>query len=236
MSQIYLIRHGQSGNNALADQRLRTADPSLTPTGRTQAERVARHLQEQADKTDIRDGVADIAGHGIERLYCSAMLRALQTAEPIGAALGLAAEVWPDVHESGGIWLDSQDGRGPIGGPGLSRSEMASRFPGFVLPDAVMESGWWNRPVEREQQMVARAAQAAATIRDRLAKEAGRVAIVSHGTFMNALIAHLTFGKPLAHVFFSNHNTAISRFDFEGDTVRPRYLNRVDHLPPALVT
>ena len=236
MSQLYFIRHGQSGNNALADQRLRTADPGLTPNGRIQAERVARHLQEEVDKTDIRDGVDGVAGHGIERLLCSAMLRALQTAEPIGRALGLVVEVWPDVHESGGIWLDSQDGRGPIGRPGLSRSEMASRFPGFALPDAIAESGWWNRPIEQAEEMTARAARAAATIRNHLAKEERRVAIVSHGTFMNALIAQLTFGKPLADVFFSNHNTAISRFDFDGDTVRPRYLNRVDHLPPALVT
>ena len=235
-SQIYLIRHGQSSNNAIADQRQRTADPGLTHSGHAQAQRVARHLKEQADKTDLRDGRSGVVGHGIERLYCSAMLRTLQTAQPIGAALGLAPEVWLDVHESGGIWLDSQDGRGPIGHAGVRRSELAARFPGFRVPDAVTESGWWNRPFERPEQMVARAARVADAIRSRLAQAEGRSAIVSHGTFLNMLIAHLTAGGPVAGVFFSNHNTAISRLDFDDDRVMLRYLNRIDHLPPELVT
>ena len=236
MSQLYLIRHGQSGNNALADQRLRTADPGLTKTGHAQARRVARHLQECADKTDLRDGRGGIAGHGIERLYCSAMLRALQTAQPIGAALGLAPQVSLHIHESGGIWLDSQDGRGPVGGAGLPRSQFASRFPGFALPCAATEDGWWNRQMEQPGEMIARAARVAAAIRSRFAEASERVALVSHGTFLNMLIAHLTFGAPVANVFLGNHNTAISRLDFAGDQVMLRYLNRIDHLPPELVT
>lgn len=236
MSQLYLIRHGQSGNNALADQRLRTADPGLTSTGHAQARRVAAYLHEQPDKTDLRDGRAGIAGHGIERLYCSAMLRALQTAQPIGAALALEPQVSLDIHESGGIWLDSQDGRGPVGGPGLRRSQFASQFPGFALPCAATEEGWWNQPMEQQEEMVARAARVAAAIRNRFAEANERVALVSHGTFLNMLIAHLTFGAPAANVFMSNHNTAISRLDFAADRVMLRYLNRIDHLPPELVT
>ena len=236
MSQLYLIRHGQSGNNALADQRERTADPDLTSNGHAQARLVARHLQKRADKTDLRDGRSGVAGHGIEQLVCSAMLRALQTAQPIATALGLAPEVSLDIHESGGIWLDGRDGRGPVGGPGLRRSQIASRFPGFLLPCAATENGWWNRPMEQPEEMTARAARVAAAFRKRLADANERVAIVSHGTFLNTLIAHLTFGAPVANVFMSNHNTAISRLDFAGDRVMLRYLNRIDHLPPELVT
>ena len=236
MSQLYLIRHGQSGNNALADQRQRTADPGLTRTGHAQARRVAAFLQEQPDKTDVRDGSSGVNGHGIERLYCSAMLRALQTAQPIATALGIAPEVSLDIHESGGIWLDSEDGRGPIGGPGLRRSEFASQFPGFALPRTATEDGWWNRPMEQPEEMVARAARVAATVRGRLAGANERVALVSHGTFLNMLIAHLTFGAPVANVFMGNHNTGISRLDFTGERVMLRYLNRIDHLPPELVT
>lgn len=236
MSVLFLIRHGQSANNALVDQRLRTADPGLTGNGHAQALRVARHLHERADKTDLRDGRTGGTGHGIERLHCSAMLRALQTAQPIGAALGLAPQVSMEVHESGGIWLDREDGRGPTGLPGLRRSEFASRFPGFALPCAVGEAGWWNRPMEQPEEMIARAARVAATIRGRLTETSERVAIVSHGTFLNMLIAHLTFGAPVANVFFGNHNTGVSRLDFAGNRVMLRYLNRIDHLPPELVT
>ena len=236
MSQLYLIRHGQSGNNALADQRQRAADPGLTSTGHAQARRVAAYLQEQPDKTDVRDGSSGVVGHGIERLHCSAMLRALQTAQPIATALGLEPEVSLDIHESGGIWLDSEDGRGPIGGPGLRRSEFASQFPGFALPPAATEDGWWNRPMEQPEEMVARAARVAAAIRGRLAGANERVALVSHGTFLNMLIAHLTFGAPVDKFFMGNHNTGISRLDFTSDRVMLRYLNRIDHLPPELVT
>lgn len=236
MAQLYLVRHGQSGNNALSDQRLRTADPELTSTGHAQAQRLARHLEARPDKTDLRDGHGGVAGHGIEHLYCSPMLRALQTAEPVGRVLGLAPQVWLDVHESGGIWLDGQDGRGPVGGTGLRRSQFASRFPCFAVPSAVTEAGWWNQPMEQPEEMIDRAARVATTIRSRLAEANERVAIVSHGTFLNMLIAHLAFGRPVDSVFMSNHNTAISRLDFDGDRVMLRYLNRIDHLPAALVT
>ena len=236
MAQLYLIRHGQSVNNALADQRLRTADPGLTDIGHAQARHIARHLETQPDKTDMRDGRGGVAGHGIRRLYCSPMLRALQTAEPIAAALGLVAEVWLDVFESGGIWLDSGDGQGPVGYPGLRRSELAAKFPGFTLPTEATEEGWWNRPFEAPEQMSERAARVAAAIRRRLARSEERVAVVSHGTFMNTLIAQLAFGSAVDGVFFSNHNTAISRLDFDGDRLMVRYLNRIDHLPPELAT
>ena len=38
---LFLIRHGESTNNALADVSQRVADPELTAKGRVQAERVA---------------------------------------------------------------------------------------------------------------------------------------------------------------------------------------------------
>ena len=236
MAQLYLIRHGQSANNALADQRRRTADPGLTDIGHAQARHVARHLETQPDKTDVRDGRSGVAGHGIGRLYCSPMLRALQTAEPIAAALGLAPEVRLDVFESGGIWLDGGDGQGPVGHPGLRRAELTAKFPGFALPAEATDEGWWNRPFETPEQMAERAARVAAGIRRRLAYTDERVAVVSHGTFMNTLVAQLTFGNALDGVFFSNHNTAISRLDFDGDHLMVRYLNRIDHLPPELAT
>lgn len=236
MAQLYLIRHAQSGNNALADPRQRTADPDLTRAGLIQASSVAYHLQERQDKTDWRDGRRDLAGHGLRRLYCSPMLRALETTRPIAHALGLAPKIWPDLHEEGGIWLDAGDGRGPVGLPGLGRGELQARYPRFEVPDSVPESGWWDRPIEPRQDMTSRAARVAGALRERLAGAEERVALVSHGTFMSMLIAHLLFGGPVEKVFFGNHNTAISRLDFDGDRVTLRYQNRVEHLTPEQVT
>ena len=236
MPQLYLIRHGQSVNNALVGESPRTADPCLTPTGQAQAKRVAAHLCRESDKTDVRNGLVGEGGYGIGRLYCSAMLRALQTAQPIGAALGLTPEVWVEVHEGGGIWLDHQDGRGRVGHGGLTRSEMATQFAGFDIPAGVTDAGWWDGTFERREQLIARAARVAVDIQDMLPRAKERIAIVSHGTFLNMLIQHLVFGRHVQGCYFSNHNTGISRLDFNEDRLMVRYLNRLDHLSEELVT
>lgn len=236
VTELYLIRHGQSGNNALGDQNLRTADPGLTRTGHAQAKCVAEYLVRETDKTDLRDCVVVDGGHGIQRLYCSAMLRTLQTTEPIAAASGLRPEVWLDVHEEGGIWLNHQDGRGPIGHAGLTGCEIEADFPGFELPEGITEDGWWDRPFETREDLVARAARVAVEVRHRIVGKEERVAIVSHGTFLSLLIQHVLFGRHVPDMRFSNHNTGISRLDFDEGYVMLRYLNRIDHLPRDLVT
>ena len=244
MTELYLIRHGQSQNNAFAaeskanatEETPRTSDPSLTPAGYAQAKWVARYLADEADKTDLRDGTPVEDGHGIDKLYTSAMLRALETTKPIAEALGLAPEIWLDVHEEGGIWLDHGDGRGPVGYPGMTRTEIEAQFPGFLQPDPITEAGWWNRPFESRDDLVRRAARVAEDVRQRIAGQESRVAIVSHGTFISLLIQHLLLGRYVPNIRFSNHNTGISRLDFDGDSVMLRYLNRIDHLPMDLVT
>ncbi len=244
MTELYLIRHGQSQNNAFAaeskadglEEAPRTADPSLTRAGYAQAKCVAEYLACQVDKTDVRDDTAVEDGHGIQRLYTSAMLRALETTAPISDALGLTPEVWLDVHEEGGIWLDHGDDRGPVGYPGMTRGEVETQFPGFATPDGITEAGWWNRPFESRDDLVRRAARVADDVRHRIAGQESRVAIVSHGTFISLLIQHLLLGRHVPDIRFSNHNTGISRLDFDGDSVMLRYLNRIDHLPMDLVT
>ena len=224
MKILYLIRHGQSENNAfaaearadVAEEPPRTAEPKLTATGYEQAKCVASHLAREADKTDLRDGTVVEGGHGIQRLYTSAMLRALETTQPIATALGLTPEIWLDVHEEGGIWLDEGDGRGAVGHPGLT--------------------GWWNRPFERRAELVSRAARVAADVRRRVQEWEDRVAIVSHGTFISLLVQHLLLGQYVPDIRFSNHNTGVSRLDFDRDSVMLRYLNRIEHMPVNLVT
>jgi len=64
--QLILIRHG------LPERREDTSDPPLSDVGREQARRVARYL----------------AGDGIDAVFSSTMLRAIQTAEPFAALTG----------------------------------------------------------------------------------------------------------------------------------------------------
>ena len=64
-----------------------------------------------------------------------------------------------------------------------------------------------------------------------------RVAMITHGGFMNALLNAL-FGNPLeAPIFYRHHNTAISRIRMGGsERIEVQHLNRVDHLDPELVS
>ena len=242
MSILYLIRHGESENNAFAAEAStddageppRVADPGLTETGRAQADCIADHLARERDKTDVRRGVV-VEGYGIERLYCSPMRRALETTRPIAAALGLRPEIRLDIYEEGGIWLDEGDGRGPIGHPGLGRSEIEAEFPGFVVPNGIAGTGWGNRPFERREELGARAARVAGELCPFIAESEARVAIVSHGTFISVLVQHLAFGRYVPEMRFSNHNTGINRLDIDRGFLRLLYLNRIDHLPLDLI-
>jgi len=218
--ELYLIRHGQSFNNAQDDSANRVCDPPLTEAGHEQAKRVAAHL---------RDG-----DYGLEQIYCSAMLRTLQTIAPIAETLELTPELWIDVHEEGGIWLD--EGNGPVGFPGMRRSEIEGQFPGFVVPDEITEEGWWNRPQESQGALQTRALRVAQALKSRVDGTDLRLGIVTHGAFANALLQALISGGALAGVYFGHHNTAISRVDFVDGMVRPRFLNRVEHLPQELRT
>ena len=231
---LYLIRHGQSWSNALENRlRDRVAEPPLTEVGQMQAERVADYVNQIADKAD---GEAGGPGHGITRLYCSAMLRTLQTTAPIARAVNLVPRVWLDVHEAGGVWLDEGDGRGPVGHPGLRRSEIEAQFPDFILPENINEEGWWGPLKETRDETMDRAQRVAKAIGEQFFGTEERVAIVSHGGFISGLIHAFLQEGGLEGVYFSNHNTAINRLDFIDGLLGVCYLNRVDHLPPELVT
>ena len=91
--EFYIIRHAQSFNNALVDQRQRVQDPPLTELGHRQAAIVAQHLTtgrnpEQKEGVSEEDTAVHYRrGYGLTRLYCSAMHRSLQTAAALSRAL-----------------------------------------------------------------------------------------------------------------------------------------------------
>ncbi|MDP6777445.1 MAG: histidine phosphatase family protein [Candidatus Latescibacteria bacterium] len=238
--ELYFIRHGESFNNALEDPTRRMCDPPLTMRGREQAKLVAAHLNGgQPEGEDDSPALAqqNRRGYGIGRIICSAMLRTMETTAPIAEALQIRPEVWLDLHEQYGIWQDTGDGRGPVGYPGLKRKEAESRFPDYDLPDAFAETGWWNRPVETEEEWLARAERVAAELRNRFGGTEEKIALVSHGGFGNYLIHALLCDGSEDGVYYSHQNTAVSRIDFpESGPVRVRYFNRVEHLPSDLVS
>ena len=229
--QLFVIRHGQSENNALADVSQRVADPELTEHGKRQAEIVAAHLS--------RDGHLPVPDRDGDRppldvLYCSPMIRTLQTAQPIASSLSLDPDVWIDIHEVGGIFLEDADGVA-TGYPGCSRAHLQAEFPGYGS-EAVGEDGWWTGEKETPEQGRGRAMAVASALLARAGEEI-RIGLVSHGDFISALIKALANHLPSWGLYYHHHNTAITSVDFRsGDDIVFNYLNRAHHLPDDLVT
>jgi 2,3-bisphosphoglycerate-dependent phosphoglycerate mutase len=167
------------------------------------------------------------------------MRRALQTARPIGQALGLKPEVWIDIHEHGGIWLDHGAETGIVGYGGITRDELLGDFPGYVTPPELTDAGWWQGSFESLPLAEARAARVAQTLRDWGADEARRdekIAIISHGAF-STLLLHALLGVARQPVFYHFDNASISLVRFRREIeISVRYLNRLPHLPAEMIT
>ena len=246
--QLYIIRHGESTNNATMsiDPEDRVEDPPLTPTGEKQAEHVAQFLKDAMNlETLVRHRVGQESRdehfpHKITHLYCSPMHRALKTARPIAKALGLQANVWKDIHESGGIFLEKD---GIVNGfGGLTRAAILEEFEDYLLPDEITDAGWWN-PEDGQEDITlchARAIRVAAALRTRAGEAESQddcVALVTHGMFIDSLLKALLNTLPGSRYFHWHYNTAITRLDILNDGVLlVRYINRVDHLPADLIT
>ncbi len=240
--ELFIIRHGQSQNNALADDSLRTSDPLLTDLGMQQAEKLAQFLSTNRD-TEFNAGSGFAGGEagggfGITHLYCSAMHRALQTAAPLARALGLKPEVWIDVHEQGGIYLTKEGVA--TGYPGRTRPEILGEFPDYVLPTTITDAGWYDavRGYEEMHMSAGRAIKVAMELRRRATGDFrdARVAIVTHGTFIDLLLKAFMGQLPNRQYYFTHYNTAITRIDIQEKHLLLRYVNRIDHLPPEMIS
>lgn len=129
---MILLRHGQSEFNLLFTATRRDpgiADPRLTELGHEQA----------------RTAAAALAGEGIRRIIVSPYMRALQTAEPIAALLGVPVMVNPIVRERYAFSCD-------IGSP---ISHLKPAFPQHDFSH--LDEIWWPQVEEPAEQIVARA-------------------------------------------------------------------------------
>lgn len=246
--QLYFIRHGQSVNNAGANDPnyKEHSDPYLTEIGRKQAQITAQYLKErQAITSDDPWNSQNQFGFGFTHLYSSLMERAVHTAAETARVLGdVPFTAWVDIHEEGGIYARKKE-ENQKGLPGKPRSFFEQNFPEIRLPDHLDESGWWNRPFEADDERQLRAERVLAELLarhgDREGQPEERIAFVSHGGFfVRFMCAVLKLpwrqGANGLRSWFLLNNCSISRFDFRKGNVMVSYVNNTNHLPPELIT
>jgi 2,3-bisphosphoglycerate-dependent phosphoglycerate mutase len=249
--QLYIIRHGQSFNNALwaetGSSNGRLPDPHLTDIGQQQAHHLARYLR-QTNQNECENLEADQhnrCGYHFTHLYSSLMLRAVQTGHTIAEALGMPLHVWECIHEWGGIYEDDPETGNPITLPGNNRAFFAKHFSQLVLPDRLQDQGWWGeRPYESRESSIHRAQQFVNELMDQHGGTEDKVAIVTHGGFTSMVLRilfnlqedHFSFQDQEFNTWLRLNNTAITRIDFFDDRIIQMYMNRVDHLPTDLIT
>lgn len=247
--RLYLIRHGESANNAFdagtGDGNGRVPDPELTEVGHRQAQLLANHLADpQGDPLQHRSVARKGGRKGfcLTHVYCSLMTRSILTAQYVTNACKLPLVAHADIFEKGGIFEHSADGT-KIGLPAPDRAHFNARFPELELPTSVGHGGWYNREFETEEQFLQRSRQVVLDVERRHLGSDDQVAMIIHGDLIDQLINEFTgLGRHVdnyATHWVANwavHNTSITRIDFDAGSRVVVYTNRIQHLGPELVT
>ncbi len=199
-TQLIFIRHAQSTWNEVRRWQGH-ANPPLAESGRRQARLLAQRL----------------AKWKIDCLYASDLLRAAETAEIIGAAIGLKP-----IHDS--LWRER--GFGAL--EGLTAEEIALQFP----------EAWASRMVgpisgvpgaEPQADVIARSLAGCSNLLTQHQDQT--VVVVSHGGMILTTLVHLLGLPPSGHsLLVVGKNTSISRVAIENGHARLAGLNDTAHL------
>lgn len=154
---IYLVRHGESEWNAARLTQGQTPHPGLTDLGRAQSEAAARAL--------LADAVT------VPEVIASDLVRAVQTADIVAAALGAAVRVDPRLREQS---------LGTFEGLSYADSFAAGSALDWSDPDLRVGGGESLRDVQRRMlDVLAELAHGA------------DVVVVSHGDAIRIVLGHL---------------------------------------------
>jgi probable phosphoglycerate mutase len=165
MTIFYLIRHGETDWN-LSGRWQGHADVPLNQLGRMQARHLAGRMR----------------GEGLDAIYSSDLLRAWETAQALGEALGIAPRPLPALREIDvGAWS------------GLTRAEVLARDGDLIerleSGEDVPRGGSGERFAELYRRVVGATEQLAA------AQPEGHLALVTHGGPVRALLLHAARDK-----------------------------------------
>ncbi len=191
---LLLIRHGRHGLPAIP------REGNLTAQGVEQAMRTGQML----------------ARRGVERLFCSPYVRAMQTGLVISRITDLPVEIMVSLH-------NRVRPRETI----PFRSEIATRYPTFIIPDGMPED--WS-PGEEDWRGIYRRAVVARDEFVSLESEHDRVAAITHAWPMDALTSTLIEGPPRSRMRFWFDNCSVTLLSIERGSGRLHCLNDVSHL------
>jgi len=202
---LYLIRHGQSVRNVLADG---PHDCALTQVGERQAELTGAWL----------------AGRGIQTLYCSPAIRTIQTAVAIGRALNLKPKVWDLLIEVGYLFEE----------PGLTGRELKENYPDVEIDGEFPADTGWAAHITQESwdELYARACLLKEEIIKRHPMGSPPAAFVTHAHVIRFLIgAFLEFGNP-EHwkALFLQNNCGVTCVELRPDRCAIHFVNSHAHL------
>jgi len=168
MTRVILLRHGQIKANRQGRWHGSTDSP-LTWRGRRQARRTARH-------------VASLTTPPVGAIYRSPLARCRDTAEAVGAQLGLPVEVHPDLREYAlGDWED------------LRFRDLAARYQ--FVDTATRDHDFAPPGGETLRDVAGRIVPAIEAIHARH-DDGERVLVVGHGAAMAVALGSLIDGDP----------------------------------------
>ncbi len=205
--QLYLMRHGQSQNNA---GNASAHNVPLTSLGLEQVRRAADALADQR----------------FDAIYCSPLKRALQTAAILHSRLGIAPYVHPSFSETGFSW----------GEPDATRGQLQTDYPDFILDESITTNGWAPADSETQEEAYERACKIVQWLSTRHSEPDSRILVVSHGNYGGILIGSVVGVRPCGYTQFSQHNTGISRADIVDEQSKLRFLNATTHLSEDMMT
>ncbi|MCM1245170.1 MAG: histidine phosphatase family protein [Roseburia sp.] len=183
MKDLFLIRHGRQSSKRC------NVDVGLDEAGKRQAELLADRL----------------TGYQIEKLYCSGLKRAVQTADIIGNALGLCPEKIEDFREIDFGTMTGKEDDVIVKEYGEFRRERAMQTSDLSYPGGENGADVIRRVMPHVEEICRRPER--------------RAAIVTHGGVIRALCAHLTQTPMKNKLKFAidMENTAITQICYDED-------------------
>lgn len=194
------IRHGETEWN-LSGREMGHLDSALTERGVAQARAIARRLVRSRPHA----------------LYCSDLGRALQTAEIVASAIGLAPVLEADLRERHmGVFQ------------GLLLSEIPSRFPEIYAEYQTAGHFATIPGGESAEGRRARGVRILTVIAEAHVDQT--VVVVTHAGFLTGFLEHVLGLSPGSGSRFKKHNAAYNSFLYEDGVFRLETWNDIAHL------